>query len=63
MTHEEEKRLRLVLMAEACPWEDLDKLVEDFRHKPDILRRFLRDWTSVTESNDPAGAEFIRVCR
>ena len=55
MTHEEEKRLRLILLAKRCPWEDLDELVEDFRHKPDILHSFLRDWTPVTECNDPAG--------
>ena len=51
MTHEEEKRLRLILMGEGCPWDDLDELVEDFRHKPDILHSFLSSWTPVTESS------------
>jgi len=49
MTHEEEKRLRLILLAERCAWEDLDELVEDFRLKPDILHGFLRDWTPTAE--------------
>jgi len=49
MTREEEKRLRLILLAESCAWDDLDELVEDFRNKPDILHGFLRDWTPVTE--------------
>jgi len=50
MTREEEKRLRLILMAEGCAWDDLEELVEDFKHKPDILHSFLRDWTPA---NDP----------
>ena len=49
MTHEEEKRLRLILLAERCPWEDLDELVEDFRHKPDIMHSFLNGWTPLIE--------------
>ena len=49
MTHEEEKRLRVILIIEGCPWEDLDELVEDFRRRPDILHSFLSDWTPVTE--------------
>jgi len=51
MTHEEEKRLRLILPAERCTWEDLDELVEDLRHKPDLLHGFLTDWTRVTENS------------
>jgi hypothetical protein len=53
MTHEEGKRLRLILLAERCPWEDLDELVEDFQHKPDLLHGFLSDWTAVTERRPP----------
>jgi len=51
MTHEEEKRLRLILMAEGCPWEDLEALVEDFRHEPDNLQGLLRDSAPLTESS------------
>jgi len=51
MTHEEEQRLRIILIIEGCPWEDLDELMEDFRRKPDILHSFLSDWTPVTESD------------
>jgi len=50
-TQEEEKRLRLILILEGCPWEDLDEPIEDFQHKPDILRSFLSYWTPVTENS------------
>jgi len=61
MTHEEKKRLRVILIIEGCPWEDLDALVEDFQHKPDILHSFLSDWTPETESNRPQDDALARL--
>jgi hypothetical protein len=61
ITQEEEKRLRLILILEGCPWEDLNALVDDFRHKPNILRSFLSDWTPVTENSIEATEAIERL--
>jgi hypothetical protein len=49
MTEEQEQQLRAILDIEGFATKEIEQLTTDFKRKPDVAQKVLREWKLVTE--------------